>query len=86
LILRVRISKESHSKRTRTGASERTALRIKIDMVPNTKADAVSTSAVGVLHNKLVSNRRVEVLARGSISANQLDLISARESGNYGDL
>jgi SAM-dependent methyltransferase len=32
-------------------------------MVPNTKADTLSTSAVGVLHNKLVSKRRVEVLA-----------------------
>jgi hypothetical protein len=37
-------------------------------MFPNTKADALSTSAVGVLHNKLVSKCRVEVLPVGSRS------------------
>jgi SAM-dependent methyltransferase len=32
-------------------------------MVPDNKADFLSSSAVGVIHNKLVANRRVEVLA-----------------------
>jgi SAM-dependent methyltransferase len=32
-------------------------------LAPNAKSDAVKASAVGVLHNKLVSNRRVEILA-----------------------
>ncbi len=32
-------------------------------MAPNTKSDPLKPSVVGVLHNKLVSNRRVEVLA-----------------------
>lgn len=34
-----------------------------INLAPNTKSGTLSASAVGVLHNKLVSNRRVEVLA-----------------------
>lgn len=32
-------------------------------MAPNPKSDTLRASAVGVLHNQLVSNRRVEVLA-----------------------
>jgi SAM-dependent methyltransferase len=32
-------------------------------LVPKTKSGAVSASAIGVLHNRLVSNRRVETLS-----------------------
>jgi SAM-dependent methyltransferase len=31
-------------------------------LTPNTKSDTLGASAVGVLHNRLVSNRRIEVL------------------------
>jgi SAM-dependent methyltransferase len=34
-----------------------------VKLAPNTKSDTLSASAAGVLHNKLVWNRRVEVLA-----------------------
>jgi SAM-dependent methyltransferase len=34
-----------------------------LELAPNPKSDTLKTSAVGVLHSKLVSNRRVQVLA-----------------------
>ena len=39
------------------------AARIKHKLAPNTKSDTLTATAAGVLHSKLVWNRRVEVLA-----------------------